>query len=175
MEISQELAGLETLRGTTKSEDLFAAVARVLERYNLSWEKMVGITTVGAPARIGRKSGLATLVAQKVAQCRSKLNQYHCILHQEQLCAKSIGLGDVVRDVIKIINCIRSKALSHRQFRALLEEVGVQYSDVLYHQKVCWLSKGKVLKRFFELRHAIAEFLTTKGSDIQVPTDDSWT
>lgn len=89
-------------------------------------------------------------------------------------CAKSIGLGDVVRDVIKIINCIRSKALSHRQFRALLEEVDAQYSDVLYHQEVRWLSRGKVLKRFFELRHAIAEFLITKGSDIQVPTDDRW-
>uniref|UniRef100_A0AAV2JGK5 Uncharacterized protein n=1 Tax=Knipowitschia caucasica TaxID=637954 RepID=A0AAV2JGK5_KNICA len=174
MEISQELAALETLRGTTKSEDLFAAVARVLERYNLSWEKMVGITTDGAPAMIGRKAGLATLVAEKVAKCGGKLNQYHCILHQEQLCAKSIGLGDVVRDVIKIINCICSKALSHRQFRALLEEVNAQYSDVLYHQEVRWLGKGKVLKRFFELRHVIAEFLTTKGSDIQVPTDDSW-
>ncbi|KAK7893660.1 hypothetical protein WMY93_022812 [Mugilogobius chulae] len=174
MEITQELAGVETLRGTTKSEDLFAAVGRVLEKYNLSWEKMSGITTDGAPAMIGKKAGLATLVTQKVAQCGGKVAQYHCILHQEQLCAKSIGLGNVVRDVIKIINCIRSKALSHRQFRALLEEIDAQYSDVLYHQEVRWLSRGKVLKRFFELRRVIAEFLTSKGGDTQVPSDEKW-
>lgn len=174
MEITQELAGLETLRSTTKSEDLFAAVARVLDANGLSWEKMVGITTDGAPAMVGRKAGLATLVSQKVAQCGGKVAQYHCILHQEQLCAKSIGLGDVVRDVIRIINCIRSKALSHRQFRALLEEVDSQYKDVLYHQEVRWLSRGKVLKRFFELRNAIAEFLINKNSDTQVPSDDKW-
>ncbi|KAK7877299.1 hypothetical protein WMY93_031991 [Mugilogobius chulae] len=137
MEITQELAGLETLRGTTKSEDLFAAVGRVLEKCNLSWEKMSGITTDGAPAMTGKKAGLATLVAQKVAQCGGK-------------------------------------ALSHRQFRALLEEIDAQYSDVLYHQEVRWLSRGKVLKRFFELRRVIAEFLTSKGGDTQVPSDEKW-
>uniref|UniRef100_A0AAY4DM40 Transposase n=1 Tax=Denticeps clupeoides TaxID=299321 RepID=A0AAY4DM40_9TELE len=158
MEITQELAGFETLRSTTKSEDLFAAVERVLHTNGLSWETLVGITTDGAP---------------KVSQCGGKVAKYHCILHQEQLCARSVGTGDVVRDVIKIINCIRSKALSHRQFRALLEEVDSQYKDVLYHQEVRWLSHGKVLKRFFELRHVIAEFLTSKNSDTQ-PRHKKW-
>uniref|UniRef100_A0A3P9LWT7 SPIN-DOC-like zinc-finger domain-containing protein n=1 Tax=Oryzias latipes TaxID=8090 RepID=A0A3P9LWT7_ORYLA len=97
MEITQELAGLETLRGTTKGEDLFAA------------DKMVGITTDGAPAMIGKKAGLTALISQKVSECGGKVAQYHCILHQEQLCAKTIGLADVVRDVVKIINCINSK------------------------------------------------------------------
>uniref|UniRef100_A0A3P9JPU4 SPIN-DOC-like zinc-finger domain-containing protein n=1 Tax=Oryzias latipes TaxID=8090 RepID=A0A3P9JPU4_ORYLA len=157
MEITQELAGLETLRGTTKGEDLFAAVSRVLDKYNLSWDKMVGITTDGAPAMIGKK-----------------VAQYHCILHQEQLCAKTIGLADVVRDVVKIINCIRSKALSHRQFRAFLDEVDAQYKDILYHQEVRWLSRGTVLKRFFELRQLIAEFLSSASRDTQIPTDKRW-
>uniref|UniRef100_A0A3P9LV82 SPIN-DOC-like zinc-finger domain-containing protein n=1 Tax=Oryzias latipes TaxID=8090 RepID=A0A3P9LV82_ORYLA len=159
MEITQELAGLETLRGTTKGEDLFAAVSRVLDKYNLSWDKMVGITTDGAPAMIGKKAGFTALISQKVSECGGKVAQYHCILHQEQLCAKTIGLADDVRDVVKIINCIRSKALSHRQFRAFLDEVDAQYKDILYHQEVRWLSKGTVLKRFFELRQLIAEFL----------------
>uniref|UniRef100_A0A3P9KXR9 SPIN-DOC-like zinc-finger domain-containing protein n=1 Tax=Oryzias latipes TaxID=8090 RepID=A0A3P9KXR9_ORYLA len=62
MEITQELAGLETLRGTTKGEDLFAAVSRVLDKYNLSWDKMVGITTDGAPAMIGKKALMYLIV-----------------------------------------------------------------------------------------------------------------
>uniref|UniRef100_A0A3P9K523 SPIN-DOC-like zinc-finger domain-containing protein n=1 Tax=Oryzias latipes TaxID=8090 RepID=A0A3P9K523_ORYLA len=174
MEITQELAGLETLRGTTKGEDLFAAVSRVLEKYNLSWDKMVGITTDGAPAMIGKKAGLTALISQKVSECGGKVAQYHCILHQEQLCAKTIGLADVVRDVVKIINCIRSKALSQRQFRAFLDEVDAQYKDILYHQEVRWLSRGTVLKRFFELRQLIAEFLSSASRDTQIPTDKRW-
>uniref|UniRef100_A0A3P9KMN0 SPIN-DOC-like zinc-finger domain-containing protein n=1 Tax=Oryzias latipes TaxID=8090 RepID=A0A3P9KMN0_ORYLA len=142
MEITQELAGLETLRGTTKGEDLFAAVSRVLDKYNLSWDKMVGITTDGAPAMIGKKAGLTALISQKVSECGGKVAQYHCILHQEQLCAKTIGLADVVH--------------------------------ILYHQEVRWLSRGTVLKRFFELRQLIAEFLSSASRDTQIPTDKRW-
>ncbi|RXN17132.1 general transcription factor II-I repeat domain-containing 2-like protein [Labeo rohita] len=49
-EVTQELAGIETLSGTTKGQDLFFAVERVLEKNELKWEKMAGITTDGAPA-----------------------------------------------------------------------------------------------------------------------------
>ncbi len=112
-EVTQELAGIETLSGTTKGEDLFFAVERVLEKNELKWEKMAGITTDGAPAMVGRKSGLATFMSQKVSECGGKVVKYHCILHQEQLCAKSVGLVDVMRDVVKIVNNICSKALSH--------------------------------------------------------------
>ncbi|KAL1248076.1 hypothetical protein QQF64_023452 [Cirrhinus molitorella] len=107
---------------------------------------------------VGRKSGLATLVSQKASECGGKVVKYHCILHQEQLCAKSVGLVDVMRDVVKIVNNIHSKALSHRQFKALMNEMDAQYGDVLYHQEVRWLSRGKVLRRFFDLRDEIEFF-----------------
>ncbi len=173
-EVTQELAGIETLSGTTKGEDLFFAVERVLEKNELKWEKMAGITTDRAPAMVGRKSGLATFMSQKVSECGGKVVKYHCILHQEQLCAKSVGLVDVMRDVVKIVNNIRSKALSHRQFKALMDEMDAQYGDVLYHQEVRWLSRGKVLRRFFDLRDEIRVFQESKDGNIQVPTDKKW-
>ncbi len=80
-EVTQELAGIETLSGTTKGEDLFFAVERVLEKNKLKWEKMAGITTDRAPAMVGRKSGLATFMSQKVSECGGKVVKYHCILH----------------------------------------------------------------------------------------------
>ncbi|XP_067243660.1 general transcription factor II-I repeat domain-containing protein 2B-like [Chanodichthys erythropterus] len=173
-DVTQELAGIETLSGTTKGEDLFFAVERVLEKNELKWEKMAGITTDGAPAMVGRKSGLAAFVSQKVSECGGKVVKYHCILHQEQLCAKSVGLVDVMRDVVKIVNNIRSKALSHRQFKTLMDEMDAQYVDVLYHQEVRWLSRGKVLRRFFDLRDEIRVFQKSKDGNIQVPTDKKW-
>ncbi|XDV11489.1 hypothetical protein PO909_000420 [Leuciscus waleckii] len=135
---------------------------------------MAGITTDGAPAMVGRKSGLATFVSQKVSECGGKVVKYHCILHQEQLCAKSVGLVNVMRDVVKIVNNIRSKALSHRQFKTLMHEMDAQYGDVLYHQEVRWLSRGKVLRRFFDLRDEIRVFQERKDGNIQVPTDKKW-
>ena len=39
------------------------------------------------------------------------------------------------------------KALSHRLFRMLLDEVDSMYSDLLY-KRARWLSRGEVLKRF---------------------------
>ncbi|RXN31311.1 general transcription factor II-I repeat domain-containing 2-like protein [Labeo rohita] len=147
-EVTQELAGIETLSGTTKGQDLFFAVERVLEKNELKWEKMAGITTDGAAAMVGRKSGLATLVSQKVSECGGKVVKYHCILHQEQLCAKSVRLVDVMRDVVKIVNNIRSKTLSHRQFKALMEEMDVQYGDVLYHQEL--QGKDQIITQLFD-------------------------
>ncbi len=79
-----------------------------------------------------------------------------------------------MRDVIKIVNNIRSKALSHRQFKALMDEMDAQYGDVLYHQEVRWLSRGKVLRRFFDLRDEIRVFQESKDGNIQVPTDKKW-
>jgi hypothetical protein len=46
----------------------------------------------------------------------------------------------------------KSKALNHRQFKQLLEELETEYGDLVYYCKVRWLSKGNMLKRFFELK-----------------------
>ncbi|XP_041858599.1 general transcription factor II-I repeat domain-containing protein 2-like isoform X2 [Melanotaenia boesemani] len=173
-DVCQELAGLETLKGTTKGVDVFMVVQRVMDKNSLKWENLCGITTDRAPAMVGKRKGLTALVSDKVREFGGSLLKYHCILHQEQLCNKSTGLKNVMQDVIAIVNNIRSKALSHRQFRALLDEMDAQYGDVLYHQKVRWLSRGKVLRRFFELREEIRAFQATRTNNIQVPSDKHW-
>ncbi|XP_063748741.1 general transcription factor II-I repeat domain-containing protein 2B-like [Eleginops maclovinus] len=173
-EVCQELAGLETLKGTTKGVDIFMAVERVLDKNGLNWETLSGIMTDGAPAMVGKRAGLTALVSDKVSEFGGSILKYHCILHQEQLCAKNMGLKNVMQDVVAIVNNIRSKALSHRQFKALLDEMDAQYGDVLYHQEVRWLSRGKVLRGFFDLREEIREFQAMKTNNIQVPTDSHW-
>jgi hypothetical protein len=45
---------------------------------------------------------------------------------------------------------------------AVLLEVEAEYGDVLYHTEIRWISRGKWLKYFFELRHEIEIFLTEK-------------
>ena len=173
-EVCQELAGLETLKGTTRGIDIFKAVEQVMDKNGLKWENLSGITTDGAPAMVGKRAGLTALVSDKVCECGGSIFKYHCILHQEQLCAKNIGQKNEMQDVVGIVNNIRSKALSHRQFKAVVDEMDAQYGDVLYHQEVRWLSCGKVLRRFFELREEIRVFQATKENNIQVPSDKHW-
>ncbi|KAH1028340.1 hypothetical protein HUJ05_001701 [Dendroctonus ponderosae] len=63
----------------------------------------------------------------------------HCIIHQQNLCSKSIRLQNVLNVVVKTINFIRSRGLNHRQFKAFLDEISVEYNDVTYYCKVRWL------------------------------------
>ena len=99
------------------------------------WENLSGITTDGAPAMVSKRAGLTALVSDKILEFGGLILKYHCILHQEQLCAKHIGLKNVMQDVISIVNNVHSKVLSHHQLKALVE-MDAQYGDVLYHQEV---------------------------------------
>ena len=63
--------------------------------------------------------------------------------------------------VVKLINSIRAKALQHRLFKALLDELDAAYGDLLLHAEVQWLSRGKVLQRFVDLLPEIKTFLST--------------
>ena len=56
-----------------------------------------------------------------------------------------------------------AKALNQPQFRMLLDEVDSMYSDLLLYNKVRWLSRGEVLKRFVVCLKEVKTFLDSKG------------
>jgi hypothetical protein len=70
------------------------------------------------------------------------------------------------RTVIETVNKIRANPLSHRKFRELLEEINSEYGDLIFYSHVRWLSRGKVLMRFFKLREEIDLFLITKDKQV---------
>lgn len=76
----------------------------------------------------------------------------HCIIHQRVLCRSVLKLNHVIDVVTKTVNFIRARALNHRQFVALLEEHENEHGDIRYQTAVRWLSLGKVLKRFWDLK-----------------------
>ena len=102
------------------------------------------------------------------------MTAYHCIIHQEALCGKVLGMGHVMTDVTKTVNFIRSRGLNHRQFRAFLEEENSVYEDVPYHTEVRLLSRGKVLRRFCDTRVEIARFMESKQKVIPELEDEKW-
>ncbi|GBO09300.1 General transcription factor II-I repeat domain-containing protein 2B [Araneus ventricosus] len=101
---------------------------------------------------------------------------YKGIIHQEALCAQTFP-AKIVEDmnmVIKIINSILSKAIYHRQFKDFLEEIDSQFSDLLLHNKVRWLSRGNVLQRFALCLSEIKTFLNEISIDHPELEEDKW-
>ncbi|XP_068580201.1 general transcription factor II-I repeat domain-containing protein 2-like [Cebidichthys violaceus] len=163
--VTEEFLGLHPMHGRTTGKDLFEEVSRCVDKMGLPWDKLVGLTTDGAPAMCGQKSGLVGRIREKMKEenVTSELTAYHCIIHRESLCGKALKMEHVMSIIALAVNLIRAKGLNHRQFKSFLEEVGTEYGDLPHHTEVRWLSQGKVLERFFQLREEICEFMEIKG------------
>ena len=166
-QISEELFAMVSLKDRTRDSDLCDAVSDAIDKSNLQWSQLVGVTTDGAPSMTGKESGFVTLLRKKAMDnSGSDLIHYHCIIHQEALVARVLNVNDVMKIVVKCVNFIKKTGLNHRQFKTFLEECNAEHEDVVYFAAVLWLSKGATLMRFFLLRNEIAEFMNAKKQDV---------
>jgi len=161
----EDLLALISLNSTTRGEDIYAALKECLLRNSIDLNKLISLTTDGAPAMVGRKKGLVGLLLAD--NDFPKFQVYHCIIHQQVLCSKlkEGALKDVMDVVVKIVNYILANPLRHRQFRLLLEEYESNYGDLVSHNDIRWLSKGKVLERFCNLYDEVKIFLSINAKD----------
>lgn len=168
----EELLTLLPLKTTTRGVDIYNAVKSFFVEKKVPLEKLVSVTTDGAPAMTGRHAGF-------IAHCKGDIDfppflYYHCIIHQQAICAKVTGFEHVMTPVVKIINGIRSKAKQHRTFKVLLEELSAEYGGLLLHTEIRWLSRGRILQRFLSLLGEIKEFMQSKGEDTSLLEDTEW-
>jgi len=98
---------------------------------------------------------------------------FHCILHKEALCCKSLKMDHVMQVVVRTVNFIRARGLNHRQFDSLLSDKGFP-CGLPYHTEIRWLSRGAVLKRFFDLREEIEKFMKKKGMPVLEFESSEW-
>ena len=54
----EELAALQSLKGTTTGEVIFGKVCQTIKELDLDWSKLASITTDGAPSMVGMFRGL---------------------------------------------------------------------------------------------------------------------
>lgn len=172
--VREELCCLKPMPDTTKGEDVAKALFEHFEERGINISKVFAVTTDGAPAMVGRQKGAVKLIEEKVGHPIMKI---HCILHQENLCAKmsNSDLNEVMATVAKVVNFIVNRsALTHRQFRSLLEEMDSAHTDLPLHSAVRWLSCGKVLERFVSCFDAVKVFLAEKGQNYPQLEDEKW-
>jgi len=177
LQIYEELLNLQTLNHTTKGTDIFDAFWRSFTDFKLSASLLCGVATDGAKAMVGNKKGFLGILNKKMADLNidsSNLYIFHCLIHQENLCSKILQMDHVMDLVIKLVNLIRSHATSHRKFQQYLIELDSEYGDIVYFSNVRWLSRGKCLRRFLELKNEIYLFLKLENLTFPELTDTQW-
>ncbi|CAH0563098.1 unnamed protein product [Brassicogethes aeneus] len=87
----------------------------------------------------------------------------HCFLHRQALASKTLPqeYNEVLNINIKIVNCIKGKALQTRLFLIICEDMGSLHQNLLYHTEVRWLLKGKD----FEVRAELLVYLQQVKSE----------
>ncbi|XP_071214539.1 general transcription factor II-I repeat domain-containing protein 2A-like [Salvelinus alpinus] len=143
-----------------------------------SFEKLSSVTTDECPNLTGKNVGLLKRIKDQVAELNpdQKIIFLHCIIHQEVIYKCLLKMSHVVDTVTKVVNFIRAKSLNNRPFVSLLEETKSGHADLPYHTNVRWLSLGNVLKRVWDLKLEIVEFLKMKGKYVDFPQlqDKEW-
>jgi len=84
--VHEELLGLLPLKGQTRGEDFCAAITEFCKEKEINLEKLISLCTDGSPNMIGKYKGFVTLFGQNV---KHELLSFHCIVHQEALCAQT--------------------------------------------------------------------------------------
>lgn len=155
----------------TTAEDIFTALNDFFNEHDIPWTKCVGLSTDGAKSMAGNKTGLQARVKAVAPQVKWT----HCCIHREALVAKRLPdhLKKILNEVVQIINYIKTRPLQSRLFSLLCKEIGSEHEQLVIHTEVRWLSRGRMLTRFFELRDEVRVFLLdTKYADCL--TDFSW-
>ena len=138
------------MHGTVTGENIFNELQKTFADYNLDWTNLICLTVDGGKNMKSIKKGL---VGQMKQMCNEEnISQpifLHCIIHQQALCAKYVGISSVLNPVVKMVNFVRSHGLNHRQFRDMLKETDTESQDLPHYTAVRWLSCGKVLGRVF--------------------------
>jgi hypothetical protein len=160
-DIKTEFLLCKPLETTTTARDIFKVVSNVFEEHGIEWKNVCAVCTDGSPAMLGCRSEFQALIKTVTPNATGT----HCVIHRQLLAAKTLpsGLKQIMSLVIQAVNFIKSSALSSRILTKLCFEMNAESTKLLLYTEVRWLSKGKVLKRVYDLHEELAVFFTEKG------------
>ena len=87
------------------------------------------VGSLSCPSMLGAKSGFTTLVKKRAPHIIST----HCTLHRHAPASKTLPeyLKAVLKHVIECVNFIRARALNHRLFKVLCDQMGSEHTVLL--------------------------------------------
>lgn len=102
LNVTEEFVSVVPMTDTTTANDVFVSLVGALDNLEVNWSRAVSVDTDGAPSMMGRKAGVVVKLREKVhaANPEQVFWNFHCILHQEALCCKSLKMDHVMHVVI---------------------------------------------------------------------------
>lgn len=99
-----------------------------------------------------------------VRQTNPDIVATHCFIHREALVAKTVreDLKLVLDMMVKIVNYMKMRPLKCHLFAKLCQSMEADHITLIQHTDVRWLSCGKVLSRFYELREELLAFCSSE-------------
>jgi hypothetical protein len=123
-----ELLDLVPVKGTTCADEIIYDLENLFRKYKLSRENTVGFVSDGAPTMIGKCNSAAR---KKKKNMREQLLSFVPLyLHQ------GLKMTHVKDTVVEIVNFIRTSALNHHEFVALMGEKEREHGEIIYHTNV---------------------------------------
>jgi hypothetical protein len=134
---------------------MFKAVNDCFIAEDISWVNCVCID--GVLALTGHKKGFQA----EVQQIGLHVNFIHCIIHREAFESRDLEpkLHSVLLEAAKVVNVLKARPSNSRLFQVLCKKMEADQKSLLLQSEVRWLSRGKVLKRFVELKEEVRRFL----------------
>ena len=162
--VCEDFLFCKPLQTTTTALDIFNLVKEFFFKHELDMSLIGSICADGAPAMLGNRSGFAALLKQELPT----LKVTHCMIRIQALASKRMpkSLKDVFDTCVRIVNNIRKNDTSHRIFQSFCAQMGNQHDILLYHTEVRWLSRGRVMSQFFQLRETIKLYLQHRNSNL---------
>ena len=173
----KNLLSLESMHETTRGKDLLEKLLQALSKFNLSLDKLCGVGTNGAPAMVGKHKRMVLLLKNEMDARGIKHDRlvfFHCIVHQQSLCAKSVKFDHMVSMVTDCINFIKKRDLNNSIFKQVLKDFDADYDDLPYFCAVRWTSCENMLGRFHSLLAEIIEFRNLKKCPPTELEDENW-
>lgn len=167
----EDFLDIVPMHGRTTAEDIFNAfldlpIFQIEESEGIFSNLSTGMSD-SCPSMVGKKSGFMVLVKNHVQPfLEHRFLNFPCLVHQEALATKfddkKSSESQIINQVSKMVNAIVSKsALSHRQFKTLVEQLQEESSSVRDLVLLCnsrWLSRSNLLFHFCELLPSVEAF-----------------
>ena len=109
---------LRTLKGRTRGIDVFNNFKEKFIEKSLNFANIVSVCTDGAPSMTGKNEGFVAHLKKEFVN--QDFISFHCLLHQQNLCSKSVIFDDTLKNIVAIVNYIRANSTRHRHFREML-------------------------------------------------------
>ncbi|CAM4553809.1 unnamed protein product [Caretta caretta] len=169
-DINEHILFCECIKGYSTREDILKPVDFFFPEHYLNWNSCKFICTDWAAAMTRRVNELVARIRKE----NPSLQWVHCIILREAFASKKMSseLHEILNESVKTGNFIKSRPLNAHLFRILCKETGSEHPQLLLHTEICWLSRGKVLSRLFELRTEVHMFLSDQSSPLASVLDN---